>query len=145
MKKSTLEIAYIERKHEGERVGKIIINDELPKEEHEAIHRAQFALNEETSSFELDYEIMKTACDILSDAEKVTKLTDEEHEKLLESALDSASVYTSTRLSYLNNNNQAEITDILKEYDSDIQTACAIWYDKMVERAMELLLEELES
>ncbi len=50
-----------------------------------------------------------------------------------------ASVYTYPRLQYLNINNQQEITDTLKEYDCDIQTACAIWYDNQVRDTAETL------
>lgn len=44
-----------------------------------------------------------------------------------------ASIYTSDRLAYLNNGNQQEISDLMKECSADdIATACAYWFDRKV-------------
>ena len=134
-KLTALSTAYTVKKVEDAREQITVINDENPiKEDIKAI---QFRLNDSTGTFELDYEIMWSACDILSDIE-LDKLADAD---LYELANDSASVYTSTRLGYLSNQNEGDISDILKEYNSDIQTACAIWYDQQVAHACEMLRE----
>lgn len=83
---------------------------------------------------DLSYEICAKACELIADSD----IKDLEGEDLFYES-ESASVYTSDRLGYLNNNNQGEISDKMKEYDSDIQTACAVWYDDMVRNvALEL-------
>lgn len=87
---------------------------------------------------DLDYETFSVACDIVSDIyDTYGKDTDDEAtERIYEQASDSASIYTSDRLSYLNNNNEYEIAEIAQEYATDsISSACAIWYDKQVEQA----------
>jgi len=56
-----------------------------------------------------------------------------------------ASVWTFERLSYLNNDNQRDISDILKEYGcEDIATAAAIWYNQQVAEAINLLTEKIK-
>lgn len=85
----------------------------------------------------LDYETFSHACDIVSEiyADKPNATDDEVTEDIYERSHDSASVYTSTRLSYLNNQNESDISELVKEtsYNS-IASACAIWYDKQVEQ-----------
>jgi hypothetical protein len=47
--------------------------------------------------------------------------------------VETASVYTGVRLSYLNNANQTDISTIMKDYSlDDIATACAVYYDEKV-------------
>jgi hypothetical protein len=106
---------------------------------HDAIRDIQFNLNQETGTFELDYEIMDDACNIIND--NIKNIDELKKADFYELAQDVASVYTATRLSYLNNQNEAEISDIVKEYECDIQTACAIWYERQVTRACELIRE----
>lgn len=131
--------AYKTKKVDDEREQIHIINDELPEKFHEAILNIQFKLNEETGTFELDYDIMNDATGIIADNCTTPKELEEadfyEHE--------SASVYTSTRLGYLHANNQQDVSDILHEFgkETDIATACAVWYDRQVTRACELLRE----
>jgi len=77
--------------------------------------------------------------DILYDAtQNIENFTIEELKDTdIEDIQDMASVYTYDRLAYINNNNEYEIYDILKEYNLDnINTACAIWYDTQVKNAM---------
>lgn len=72
-------------------------------------------------SSDLSYEIIASAVDLLDED------TIETEEDYIDN--DSASVYTYDRLQYLNINNQDEITEVLKEFETDIQNACAYWYD----------------
>lgn len=128
--------AYTVKKVDDEREQITVINDELPEEARNAIRDLQFKLNDETGSFELDYEIMSDACSLLSDIE----LADLEEADLYEH--ESASVYTSTRLGYLNSNNQGEIGDLMQEMGlSDIADGAAYWYDRQVTTAAEMLRE----
>ena len=132
---SILENAYVSKKVDDAREQIYIINEKLPKETGDAIREIQFKLNEETGNFELDYDIMNDATIILSEIE----LEELETSDLYELASDVASVYTPVRLSFINNNNEQEITDLVNEYETDIETACAIWYDNQVRTACELL------
>lgn len=129
--------AYKSKKVEDEREQIKVINDELPKEFHDAIRDVQFELNNETGTFELDYNIMARACDILADnCDTIDALKKAD---MYELSTDSASVYTSTRLGYITNQNQDEISEKMKEFDCDIQTAAAVWYDAQVASACEKL------
>ena len=127
--------AYTSKKVEDSRKQITVINDASPL--HDAMRDIQFELNEETGTFELDYEIMQTACGIIAD--NITDKETLENADFYELANDTASVYTADRLAYMNIRNESEISEISKEYDSDIQTACAIWYEQQVVRACELL------
>ena len=82
---------------------------------------------------DLGYEIVSNAIDILVDNSEDGSLNEDD---LMDLCNDSASVYTATRLSYLNPYNESEITNRIKDFDCDIQTACAIWYDNMVYEAV---------
>jgi len=65
---------------------------------------------------------------------------DDVSEAISEAATDCASVYTAERLGYMNNRNQDEISDVMREYSThDIATACAIWYDQQVENAANII------
>lgn len=86
--------------------------------------------------FDLDYEIMNDALNVLYDVDyKDLKDLD-----IYENSEEYASVYTTTRISYLNMWTQDEISEVLKECECDIQTACAIWYDRQVETILQELL-----
>lgn len=85
---------------------------------------------------DLDYEIFSKAIDIMVDLFSEAYVEEEIDERIYELSADTASVYIYDRLAYLNIWNQEEISDILKEHQTDdIQSACAVWYDKEVERA----------
>ena len=86
------------------------------------------------AGFDLSYEIMANACACISDIE-LEKLP---HADFYET--ETASVYTGVQLSWLNINNQADIAEIVKEYDSDIGTACAVWYNQKVAEACTMLV-----
>lgn len=134
-KKAIFDRAYKTKKVEDAREEITVINDELPEAEYTAVMNIQHDLNEHTGTFELDYEIMSRASDIIADL----TLEDLERADIYELTADSASVYTATRLAYLNIWNQDEISDKLKEFGCDIATACAIWYDEQVAYACELI------
>ena len=118
----------------------VIINEALTPEQNEAINAIQFKLNDETGSFELDYEIMQSACSIVGDLtlEEVKKSSEEGNS--YELADNAASVYTGTRLAYLNIYNQDDISVKMKEYNCDIATACAVWYEDMTALVIEMLI-----
>ena len=86
--------------------------------------------------FDLNYEIMNDALNELYDQD-FKDLSDYD---VYNSESEYASVYTSERLSYLNNWTEDEITEVMKEYECDIQTACAIWYDQQVKNIITELL-----
>lgn len=130
--------AYTTKKVEDAREEITIISEDLTPEASEAIKSIQFKLNDETGTFELDYDIMSSACDILANEELENIKSEDVFDNIDEWG---ASVYTATRLGYLNMNNQDEISDIAKEYGCDIQTACAVWYDRQVETAARMLRE----
>lgn len=82
---------------------------------------------------DLGYEIASQAIDILVDNSEDGSLDEDD---LMDLCTDSASPYNNTRLSYLNIFNEHEITDRIKDFSCDINTACAIWYDNMVYEAV---------
>lgn len=84
---------------------------------------------------DLSYQIVADACALVGEVEP-------DNIELAEFyGSDCASVYTSERLGYLNNNNQHEISEKQREYDCDIADACAAWYEDMVVQAAEELLD----
>ena len=87
---------------------------------------------------DLSYEIVSKAIDILVDNSEDGSLDEDD---LMDLCNDSASVYTATRLSYLNPYNESEISDRIKDFGCDIQTACAMWYDEMVYEVVIKLFE----
>jgi hypothetical protein len=113
----------------GERAEIYLIDDKLPKEsEVRAILMRNIWDDRIGGADDLSYEICARACDLISESE-VDELGESE-DMFYES--ESASVYTDERLKYLNIYNQDEISEKQKEFDCDIQTACAVWYDDMV-------------
>lgn len=131
--------AYVTKKVDDAREQIRIMNDALPADFIEGIKKVQFTLNEETSTFELDYEIMSDACSLITDnCNDIQELQDADFYEL---SSDSASVYTATRLSYLTIQTQDEVSEISKEYECDIATAAAVWYDQKVASVCGLLRE----
>lgn len=87
---------------------------------------------------DLEYEIFKKACDLVSEiyTDTPTIAEDKATEEIYERACDRASVFTSDRLSYLNLWNENEISETMQEYSlKSISDACAVWYDRQVEQA----------
>lgn len=112
----------------GMRANIYIIKDETPEETRKVLIDIIYDKNI-GGSHDLSYEIVFRACDVISEL----SLEDLENTDCLwDIERDWASFYTAERLGYLNMNNQDEIIEKLKEYDSDIATACAVWYDAMV-------------
>jgi hypothetical protein len=80
---------------------------------------------------DLAYEMLNSAVYVISDIELSELENGNAEDRLNE--IESASVYTGVRLSYLNNANQADISAIMKDYSlDDIATACAVYYDEKV-------------
>ena len=92
---------------------------------------------------DLSYEICAKACDIIGEK----TLTGNDRDSLTSDDLDLfadadsiTSVYTATQLSWLNNNNESEISAILKdESQTSIAQACASWYAQQVQNVCETL------
>ena len=107
-----------------------------------AIQNIQFELD---VSFELSYEIMSDACYILSEKTLNTDTKDQsslyyEYLDFTADADSNANIYTSTQLSYLSNNNESEISDLMNdEAITSIAKACSIWYSRKVAEACEAL------
>jgi len=93
--------------------------------------------------FELSHEIMADACNIIDEVYTTADIgqsDDDLQDDAFDRTVGIASVYTADQLSWLSVNNQSEITDIAKEYESDIATACAYWYDNKVRGMVEELV-----
>lgn len=86
---------------------------------------------------DLSYEIAHRACGAIEDIE-LDDLKDDDFD-LNEAVGEVANVYIWERLAYLNTKNQDEITEEMRSFDCDIQTACAIWYNDIVLQAVETL------
>lgn len=117
----------------GTRADIYIINDGVDEETRNFLCELIAELRNSCAT-DLAFELVSTAIDLVVEQ-------DGEAEDWQELADDSASVYTSTRLEYLHQSNQDEITDIVKEYDNDIQTACAVWFERQVGEVCEKLSE----
>lgn len=111
----------------------LILNEQSPV--YELVRDVQYKLNEQTGTFELDYSIMNDACTALAELD-VDALEDMDSCEL---SMDTASVYTAEQLSWLNINNQSEVADIVRDHETDIGTACAVWYEQQVATACEML------
>lgn len=144
-KLTAIENAYIVHKEKDI----YIFNEDskLPevKKHLEAIKNIQFELTDDLG-FNFAFEVMHDACNVIGIATEENPMETDLKEQLenadfYELSNDVASVYTATRLSYLTIHNQDEITDIVKEFECDIQTACAVWYDRVVAGACEKLRE----
>lgn len=118
-----------------------IYRDELDEKTKDAMQTIQYALDVD---FDTSYDIMNSACNIIDGLtlEKSGRdsLLDEDMLDLYAEVDGSASVYTATRLAYLKNDNEDEITRLVKDEGIDsIATACAVWYDRKVQDATEAL------
>lgn len=135
-KLAALTEVYTTKKRNGTDEDIVVFNDKSAIAED--IKAIQFKLNDQTGTFELDYDIMRDACYAVSELDE-NGLESADANELAE---DTASVYTAARLSYLNVNNQAEISDILNEYDGlDIADAAAEWYQRQVSTAVQMLID----
>lgn len=136
-KLEALSRAYISKKVDDAREQITVLNDESPV--HEDVKAIQFRLNEETGTFELDYQIMQSACYALSNLEQ-NQLDSADANEL---ANDTASIWTSDEIGYINMHNQIDIADIVHEQECDIATAAAVWYERQVSSAIQMLLDWL--
>lgn len=106
-----------------------VIKESTPEHIKEFIKDVMFSFDDSIGSLDMTYAIAHSALRAMSDVEydKLEEFDAQEY------SIEHASVYTGVRLSYLNPNNQQEISDTMKEYScDDIATACAIWYDNAV-------------
>lgn len=118
-----------------------VYREELDEETKDAMQKIQQNLEVD---FETSYDIMASACDIIDgltlEESGRDSLLDDNMLDLYAEADGSASIYTSTRLSYLTNWNEDEITSLVKDEGIDsIATACAVWYERKVQEALEAL------
>lgn len=90
---------------------------------------------------DLSYEICAKACEVISELD-LNELDTEQN--LYE--FENSSIYNNERLAYLNNNNEQEIAEVMKEYGCEsISQACAIWYDNQVRYTAETLLDYINN
>ncbi len=115
-------------KENNERAEVYLIKDTCAPEVKDILMRNIYD-NNIGGSQDLGYAICADACALISEA-SLEELKEDSEDSYYEN--ESASIYTDERLKYLNSNNQDEITEKVKEYACDIQTACAVWYDDMV-------------
>jgi hypothetical protein len=93
--------------------------------------------------FDQSYEIMSDACDIIADK----TLDGTGRDSLTGDDLDffadadsRANVYTAVQLSYLNSNNESDISDLMKDESfTSIAQACSVWRIQKVVEACEAL------
>ena len=113
--------------------------DNLTIEISKGLRDVIFEIDQECHNLDLSYKIANDALNALN------ALSEVDYEDLgdfdqYELDGDFASVYTQTRLGYLNVWNEGDISDLVKEY-GNINTACAVWYDEQVRGAINLLLD----
>lgn len=85
------------------------------------------------------YEIMSEACDIVGNLE--IEVIEGGNLDLYSDCDAAASVYTAVQLSYLNVNNENEISDLMKELSfTSIALACSYWHTQKVQEAAEALV-----
>ena len=135
--------AYESKKVSDERKEIQIISEKCPQEVKEVIQLLQRGLE---VSFEQSYDIMADACYILSEKtltgrDRGDSLTGDDLDFMAD-ADSNANVYTAVQLSYLNINNEAEISDLMKDESiTSIAQACNAWYIQKVAEACEALKE----
>lgn len=119
-----------------------VLSDKLPEKEREELANIAYNISETTQGFDLPYEILNDAINFVVELE-LSDLEDENFDWQDINSDTFASVYTATRLSYLNHWNQDEISSLLKEYQCDISEACMFWYDERVKEAIEMIINWL--
>ena len=114
-----------------------IINEGIDKDFYSFIKDLVFEVN--SGNFDLNYEIVNDACNYIGDHE-------DDFEVIDDFTTEFSSVYTQTRLEYLNCENQYDISEVMKEISSDdIATACAVWYDRKVMEVIDELIAFLNN
>lgn len=121
-----------------------VISKKIPKEVHDELLKIQRNLN---VGFELSYEIVSDACYEIGDR-LIIDDTAEKDEDIINieditehDGINCASCYTSVQLEYIDNNNQSEISDIAKDYETDVAAAAAIWYNEKVLDACRFIID----
>lgn len=133
-KLSLISKAYVTYK-KGDKEIWILNTDLLDAGTQGAILNIQYSLDVD---FELSYEIMADACQIISEKTLDELISDDCD--FFADADSRANVYTAVQLSYLNIKNEAEISDLMKdEAITSIAQACSIWYSQKVVEACEAL------
>lgn len=116
-----------------------IYKEDLPEDIRNKLLDIQSAIRDDTgASFELSYDIMSNALDEINEA--TFDGLDNDY-----SDSEFASIYTAVQLSWLNINNQAEISDLAHEFGSDIAAASAIWYDSAVKQAIDEIVDYIKT
>jgi len=114
-----------------------LVKDNTPEHITAMVYELTHTINKDAGDLDLSYDILHSALNVLSNVD----YDDLSNFDRFENTQEYASPYTATRLSYLNNNNQQDISDIFKEYrDIDIATAISIWYDNQVVNALALIV-----
>jgi len=123
-----------------------LLNEKLSEEDEKALLGVISEIDDNGADRDIAYEIVSKACDVITDKHD-QELNDKQLtlDTIAETMDGFASVYTGTRLSYLNHWNQSEISDLLKDFNIDIADACAYWYDNQVHQASTLLLELIDT
>ena len=126
--------AYVYKEDRGE----YFINEKLSKQDQEIVLDLQHTITDDFgANYDLRYQIMAHACQFIDEIplDELKRFKDSLEWR------EFASVYTGERLSYLTVNNQYDISEIYKETGADdIATACAIWYDRAVNRVIDELI-----
>lgn len=87
-----------------------------------------------------DYEIFYSACIELSVIYADVKENEDIEDAISERLVDLASIYNSDRIALLNVYNEEEIADIIRDFGSaTVSEACAVWYDRAVEEAANII------
>ncbi len=118
------------------------VSSTIPEEAQKAVRDIVFEIDQEGADFETAYEIVSRACTEIMDNEGAIEESEakDEIEGFEEWGDNSASVYTETRLGYLNMYNQDDITSKVKDFGCAIQEACAYWYDEKARLAIDRLM-----
>jgi hypothetical protein len=125
--------AYTLKKVEDERGEISIIQDGVSPDIKDVLLNIQRDLD---VTFDQSYEIVHEATDIIGNLD-IDKLADADYFAEADSIAD---VYTGVQLSYLNNLNEAEISDLMKDESiTSIAQACSIWHTQKVQEACEAL------
>jgi hypothetical protein len=116
-----------------------IYKPELPEDIKNSLINIQHQISDDTGAgFELSYEIMDDALTEIGERSFEDMENDDDTGEY-------ASVYTAEQLSWLNGNNQSEISDTAKEYNIDIAQACAVWYDEAVRSTIAEVVEYIKT
>ena len=129
--------AYETKKVADNRDTIAVIKDSVPSDIKDVLLDIQRNLD---VGFDLSYEIVSEACDILSEM-GIEKINTDETDFFAE-ADSRANVYTAVQLSYLNLHNESEISELMKDESiTSIAQACSIWHSHKVAEACQALTD----